>query len=94
MVSYHRKESDLEHRVRELINRVTNSKYISPLRVTKDGDLYTLRLGLNCKEANPISMGFQGNEEGFLLYLEKEFSKRKLQDVRYNTQTIINGDNN
>lgn len=94
MVSYPRKESDLEHRVRELINRVTKSKYISPLEVKYENGTYILRLGLNCKDASPISIGYQGNEEGFFKYLEKEFRKRRLQMVEYHTETLINGNVN
>lgn len=94
MVLYHRKESNLECRIRELINQVTKSKYISPLDVKHEDGIYTLRLGLNCKDAAPISFGYQGNEDGFLKFLEKEFRKRKLQYIRYTTGALINGDSN
>lgn len=94
MVSYPRKESNLECRVRELINKVTNSQYISPLDIKEEDGIYTLRLGLNCKDAAPISFGYQGNEEGFLKFLEKEFRKRKLQNITYTTGALINGDSN
>lgn len=91
-VLYHRKESNLECRVRELINQVTKSKYISPLKITYEDGIYTLRLGLNCKDAAPISFGYQGDEEGFLKFLEKEFRKRRLQNISYTTGVLINGD--
>lgn len=94
MALYPRKESNLECRVRELINQVTNSQYISPLDIKEEDGIYTLRLGLNCKDAAPISFGYQGNEEGFLNFLEKEFRKRKLQNITYTTGALINGDSN
>lgn len=90
MVLYHRKESNLECRVRKLINQVTKSEYISPLKITHKDGIYTLRLGLNCKDAAPISLGYQGDEEGFLKFLEKEFRKRRLQDISYTTGVLIN----
>ena len=70
MALYLRKESNLECRVRELINQVTQSEYISPIDVKYEDEIYTLRLGLNCKDAAPISFGYQGSEEGFLKFLE------------------------
>ena len=44
MELYLRKESNLECRVRELINQVTQSKYISPIDVKYEDGIYTLRL--------------------------------------------------
>ena len=92
MALYLNKESNLKHRIRELINQVTQSEYISPLNVSYEDGIYTLRLGLNCKDAAPISFGYQGDEAGFLDYLAKEFAKRKLQNIRYTTGTLINGE--
>lgn len=89
---YQQEECNLEQRIRELINNVTNSQYISNLDVYQENGIYVLRLGLNCKDAAPISFGYQGDEEGFLKFLEKEFRKRRLQNINYTTTTIINGD--
>ena len=94
MALYLRKESNLECRVRELINQVTQSEYISPIDVKYEDGIYTLRLGLNCKDAAPISFGYQGSEEGFLKFLEKEFRKRKLLNINYTTGVLINGNSN
>lgn len=91
---YHTNKSNLECRIRKLINEVTKSKYISPIDITYEDGLYTLRLGLNCKDAAPISFGYQGDEDGFLKFLAKEFRKRRLQNVWYTTTTLINGDSN
>ncbi len=94
MVPYRGKESAFEHRIRELINHITNSEYISPLDVSYENGMYTLRLGLNCRDATPISLSYQGDEEGFIMFLEKEFKKRKLQNISYTTGTLVNGNSN
>lgn len=94
MALYPNKESDLEHNIRELINKVTNSTYVSALNVKEENGIYTLRLGLNCKDAAPIVFGYQGSEVDFLKFLEKEFLKRKLQNTTYTTGTLVNGDSN
>lgn len=88
----------LKDKIRELINCVTCSKYIGDLDLNIECDsctnYYTLKLGLNCREATPIAFGYQGDESGFLKYLEKEFRKRKLQNIQFNKTTLINGDSN
>lgn len=85
---------ELIDKIRNLINTITDSKYISHLNVIHEDDLYVLRLGLNSKDASPISLGFQGDEDSFLKFLEKEFRKRKLQNIQYTKGTLINGDSN
>lgn len=84
----------LEDRIRELINKVTDSIYISSLEVIRNDDIYVLKMGLNCKDASPISIGYQGNEEGFMEFLCSEFQKRKLQNIRRNSITLLNGNSN
>ena len=93
-VLYRNRETPLENKVRDLINCITKTDYISPISIRYDDGIYTLRLGLNCKDASPISLGFQGSEDDFLKYLEKEFKKRKLQMVKYTKGVLINGDSN
>lgn len=85
-------QNNLKKKIVELIEEVTCSKYIGTLDLIVNCDLYILRLGLNCKDAAPISFGYQGSEEGFLAYLRREFRKRKLQNVEYTKGTLINGD--
>lgn len=83
---------ELKKKIYELINRVTNSVYTSTLDVRYEDGVYILRLDLNCKDAAPISLGYQGDEDGFLLYLENEFRKRKLQNTRYTKGNLVTGD--
>lgn len=92
MESYHNVDGSLEKIIRQLINKVTKSEYVSSLQVKCEDGIYTLRLGLNCKDASPITFGYQGDEKGFLIFLEKEFRRRKLQDVTYTKGVLINGD--
>lgn len=82
----------LEDRIRNMICNITNSKYISALDVTYNNGIYVLTLGLSNRDAKPLSLGFQGTEEGFIKYLESEFKKRRLQEVQWNTVKIINGE--
>ena len=91
MVPYRGKENELEHKIRKLINCITKSEYFSPLDVSYENGMYTLRLGLNCRDASPISLSCQGDEDDFIRFLEKEFRKRKLQNISYTTGTLING---
>lgn len=91
-VLYQNNDSELEHKVRELINQVTKSNYISSISIKQEDGIYSFRLGLNCKDAAPISFGYQGDEEGFLRFLEKEFRKRKLQNIVYTKGDLVNGD--
>lgn len=79
-------------KIRTLLNQITESKYIGALDVKLDNGIYILSLGLGNKDAKPISLGFQGSEEEFLKFLEKEFRKKKFQSIDRNSTTLINGD--
>lgn len=83
---------ELEKKIRELIDSVTCSKYVSPLEVEEDNGMYVLRLSLNCKDAAPISFIYNGDEEGFFEFLRKEFKRRRLQEVMYSKQYIENSE--
>lgn len=91
-------QTKLKDKIRELINQVTCSKYIGELDLIIETECncsyFILKLGLNCKDASPISFGYQGDEEGFLNYLKKEFRKRKLQNLQYTQSKLINSDSN
>lgn len=82
----------LEDKVREILNIESNAKYISALEVKQIGDMYILTLGLSNKDARPLSIGFQGSEEGFLKFLQQEFRKRRLHEVKWNRVDLINGE--
>ena len=89
--------SKLKNDIRTLFFNVTCTKYIGDLELDIINDcnnnLYTLRICLNTPDVAPIVLGFQGNENQFMKYLEKEFRKRKLQEITYTKATLINGGN-
>ena len=93
MASFQNK-TKLENIIRDLLNEVSNSKYTSSLNVEYEDGIYTLQMGLNCKDASPVSIVYQGDESGFLDYLAKEFRRKRFAGVDYNTNTIINGEGN
>lgn len=81
----------LEQKVRKVIDEVTCSKYIGPLDVQYEEGLYVVKLGLNCRDASPISLGFTGDEAGLLEFVKREFKKRKLQNVQFVKEKLENG---
>ena len=89
--------SNLKNNIRELFFNITCTKYIGNLELDIINDcginIYTLRICLNSPDVAPIVLGFSGNEEQFMKYLEKEFRKRRLQEIEYTKSTLINGDN-
>ena len=89
--------SNLKNNIRDLFFNITCTKYIGDLELDIINDcydnLYTLRICLNTPDVAPIVLGFQGNEEQFMKYLEKEFRKRRLQEINYTKATLINGNN-
>jgi hypothetical protein len=91
MEPYLNRDPELEKKVLDLLNEVTKSKYTSSLEINHSDGMYFLRLGLNCKDASPIALGFAGDEEAFLKWLRKEFKTRRLQDVRYTKAGLENG---
>lgn len=74
--------NELEKKVLELINTVTGSIYISTLKVIVDDDAYILKLTLN-QEQSPMLFYYQGNESGFLKYLEKDLRSRQIERAHY-----------
>lgn len=88
----HNEITQLEDKIRKMINELSNAIYIAPLVVKYKGGIWSLKVGLNGKEVSQLSLGFQGSAEEFLNFLKKEFQKRQLQRVSSNSVTLINGD--
>ena len=86
------KNKYLEDSIRDIICKSTDSIYISYLKVMYEDGIYRLQLGLNGREAIKMSLGYQGDETGFIKYIESEFRKRIPQTVISATTTLINGD--
>ena len=89
--------SNMKNDIKELFFNITCTKYIGDLELDIIDDcndkLYTLRICLNSPDVAPIVLGFQGTDDQFMKYLEKEFRKRRLQEIQYTKSTLINGDN-
>lgn len=73
---------DIIDKIEELVRKTMCVEYVSDLTLEIDGDEYNLLLDLNQWRA-PLSIAYQGTEDGFLKYLEKEFQSRQLQKTKY-----------
>ena len=86
---------ELSHKIREIINDVTQSKYTGDidLKVESLGkdNLYTLKLSITSKEV-PVVFGFQGSEDVFLKYIAQEIYRKKLHLIQRTTTSLINND--
>lgn len=74
--------TELENKVLNIINCVTDSKYISTFKVEKDEDTYILKLDLTQYLA-PLVLSFEGDEEGFLKFIYDEFKNRKIERTHW-----------
>lgn len=77
----------LEDKIRKIVDDVTGTKFVGRIEIHHEDDLYTLRMGMDYKTVL-IVLGFQGNEDGFLKYVEDEIRKRKPQ-MREHHKTIL-----
>lgn len=75
---------DIADKIRQIIRDTMCEEYIGDFTVEVDGDYYNLLLDLNQWRA-PLSLAYQGTEEGFLNYLTKEFKTRQLGRATYFT---------
>lgn len=78
--------------IRDLLDKVSNSKYIGPLDLQYIDGMYIVRLGANCREASPVCIGYTGDWNSFLKFIEKEFRKRRFSEITYTNAKIINGE--
>lgn len=72
----------LEEEIKNLIEETTERKYITKLRVSQEGDIWTLYLFLN-RELVPMVMSVQGDEDRFKRFVVDEMKKRRLPEVKY-----------
>ncbi len=89
---------DLIDKIYNLINEVMCAEYTAGMTLEINGaevdkcnlcpqnteDEYVLLLDLNQWRA-PLSLAYQGTEEGFLNFLRKEFRSRQLDKTQYYT---------
>jgi hypothetical protein len=73
----------LEDRIQQTIDGAMCTQYIGGFTLEiEDDTLWTLRLNLNQSEA-PLSLSYEGDEDGFFRFLEKELRSRQLDRVKY-----------
>ena len=73
----------LEDRIQQTIDDTMCTQYIGGFILEiEDDTLWTLRLNLNQSEA-PLSLSYEGDEDGFFRFLEKELRSRQLDRVKY-----------
>lgn len=91
MESYH---NEIEDKIRTYISKITNTICTTPLEVTYNNGVWVLSIGLGSKDAKPLSLGYQGDELGFIQYVCNEIRKRRLHLIHFNTSTLINRESN
>lgn len=79
--------TDIEKNIKDIIEEVSDSKYVGKLAVNKedipnDKPLWMLLLYLDL-EQSPMVWAYQGSEEDFLEYVRSEVRSRKLHAVHF-----------
>lgn len=72
----------LENKILLLIENIYNCIFKGKVIVSLDNGTYTLQLILNSAYA-PIYISFEGTEEEFLKFLEKDLKRRRLDVTEY-----------
>lgn len=78
--------TEIEKHIKEIIEEVTNSKYIGKLKVIEepinDSTLWMLLLYLDL-EITPMILAYEGTESDFIEFITKELKSRKLHTVKF-----------
>ena len=78
--------TEIEKDIKEIIEEVTNSKYIGKLKVVSepinDNTLWMLLLYLDL-EMTPMILAYEGTEKEFVEFIKKELKSRKLHTVKF-----------
>lgn len=78
--------TEIEKHIKEIIEEVTNSKYIGKLKVIEepinDSTLWMLLLYLDL-EITPMILAYEGTENDFIEFITKELKLRKLHTVKF-----------
>lgn len=78
--------AEIEKQVKEIIEEVTECKYVGRLKVieepTEDSTLWMLLLYLDL-ELTPMVLAYEGSEEEFKDFIRTEMKNRKLQYVKF-----------
>lgn len=81
---------ELEAKIKELLECTVEAKYVGKMYLKEDDGFWNLRLGPN--EYQPfLSLTYEGNENDFLKFLEKEFLLRKRSFRSHSKAVLHNG---
>lgn len=81
---------ELEDKIRELLECVAEAKYVGKVYLKRDDDFWLLKLGPN--EYQPfLSLAYEGDEDSFMKFLDKEFRMRKQSFVSQSKAVLHNG---
>lgn len=81
---------ELEDKIKELLECVSEAKYVGKIFVKNEDTFWMLKLGPN--EYQPfLSLAYEGDEEGFMKFLDIEFRKRKKSFVSQSKAVLFNG---
>jgi hypothetical protein len=76
---------DIADKIQQTIECALCTKYVSGFTLEiDDDDIWCLKLNLNQSDA-PLSLTYEGDESGFLNFLEKELKSRQIDRVHYFT---------
>ena len=89
---------ELELAILDIIRKVYEAEYTGRIKVISShdcGDIYQyeLILGMNNFE-RPIRMGYQGNQQDFLKYIDKELRRRYLHHTSFYCGYKVDTDGN
>ena len=78
--------TEIEKHIKEIIEEVTNCKYVGKLKVVEepinDSTLWMLLLYLDL-EITPMILAYEGTENDFIDFIKKELKSRKLHTVKF-----------
>lgn len=81
---------ELEVKIKELLENVAGAKYVGKIYLCKDGDFWSLKLGPNNYQPF-LSLAYEGDEDSFMKFLEKEFCLRKRSFLSQSKAVLHNG---
>ena len=77
------RDQELEKKINDYIMCLYNAKYVGFMEVTKDDDIYSLKIGIPDRY-KPTHISLQtNNPEEFLEYICKEFKERNYMRVYF-----------
>lgn len=90
IMEYYQIIMELEAKIKELLECIAEAKYVSKIFLEHDDGLWTLKLGPNAYQPF-LSLTFEGDEESFMKFLDKEFRNRKASFRSKSKAVLFNG---